>query len=171
MLLFGCLLAFGIAFAPRLMLILAWIFSDRWQFVWGDQWIAPLLGIIFLPFTTVMYMVVWTPNGIEGWDWLWIALGLFVDLTHYAQGFVHRRQVPGYATATTTLSGGGAVTPPPAAPAQTPAPAPVATPVAPPVAPPVATPVATPVAPPVAPAPPIESPPAVAPPEEPPSAT
>jgi len=147
MILLGCLLAMGIAVAPRVMLVLAWIFSDRWQIVWGGNWIAPLLGIIFLPFTTVMYMLVWTPSGIEGWDWLWIILGLFVDLTHYAQAAANRKLVPGYSTAAAAVSGGGS-TPPPVAPA------PAARPMA---APPAA-------APPVSAPPPAESPDAVPPP-------
>ena len=35
MILLGCLLAFGLAVAPRAFLILAWIFSERWPVVWG----------------------------------------------------------------------------------------------------------------------------------------
>ena len=54
----------------------------------------PLLGIIFLPFTTVMYMLAWSPTGIEGWDWLWIALGLFLDVTHWGEVINNRKQVP-----------------------------------------------------------------------------
>ena len=57
MILFGCLLAFSAALAPRLVLILAWIFSDRWSKVWEGDFILPLLGIIFLPYTTIMYML------------------------------------------------------------------------------------------------------------------
>jgi hypothetical protein len=57
MLLFGCLLAFGAAFVPRLVLILAWIFSPRWDLTF-DTWIWPALGIIFAPYTTIMYEMV-----------------------------------------------------------------------------------------------------------------
>jgi len=89
MILLGCLLAFGIAVAPRAVLVLAWIFSDRWHVVWEGEWIWPLLGILFLPFTTVMYMLAWNPAGpgganIEGWDWMWIILGLALDLSKWA---------------------------------------------------------------------------------------
>jgi hypothetical protein len=146
MILLGCLLAMGIAVAPRVVLVLAWIFSERWHIVWGDAWLVPLLGIIFLPFTTVMYMLVWTVGGIEGWDWLWIGLGLFIDLTHYAQAAANRNRVPGYATAAAAVSGGGST------PAQPPAQPPAAAPVA-----------APPVAPPPAAAPPEEQPPAAGP--------
>lgn len=85
MILLGCLLAFSIAVAPRVVLVLAWIFSDRWQVVWQNDWVMPLLGIIFLPFTTIMYMLTWTfTGGIEGWDWMWILLGLILDLSKWA---------------------------------------------------------------------------------------
>jgi hypothetical protein len=84
MILLGCLLAFSIAVAPRVVLVLAWIFSDRWELVWQGDWIVPLLGIIFLPFTTIMYMLTWTlTGGIEGWDWMWILLGLMLDVSKW----------------------------------------------------------------------------------------
>jgi hypothetical protein len=43
-----------------------------------------------------MYMLVWKPTGIDGWDWLWILLGLFLDITHWTQSAANRKQVPGY---------------------------------------------------------------------------
>ncbi len=95
-LLLGCLLAFGLAVAPRLFLILAWIFSERWPQVWHGDFFLPLLGIIFLPYTTIMYMLTWTPAGLHGWDWLWILLGLFLDVTSYANSAANRKNVPGY---------------------------------------------------------------------------
>ena len=84
MILLGCLLAFSIAVAPRVVLVLAWIFSDRWPIVWQGDWVVPLLGILFLPFTTIMYLLTWTyTGGIEGWDWMWILLGLMLDLSKW----------------------------------------------------------------------------------------
>lgn len=96
MILLGCLLAFGLAVAPRAVLILAWIFSDRWPIVWGGDFLWPLLGILFVPYTTVMYMLVWDPAGFAGTDWLWIGLGLFLDVAHWGQTAANRKQVPGY---------------------------------------------------------------------------
>ena len=93
MILLGCLLAFSIAVAPRAVLVLAWIFSDRWPLVWQGDWIVPLLGIIFLPFTTIMYMLTWTfTGGIEGWDWMWILLGLFLDLSKWMGLWGNRKE-------------------------------------------------------------------------------
>jgi hypothetical protein len=94
MLLVGCLIAFGVAVAPRLVLILAWIFSDRWNVVWGN-WVVPLLGIIFAPYTTIMYLLIWSPTGISGFDWLWLALGVLLDVMKWAQIYNNRKGIPG----------------------------------------------------------------------------
>ena len=92
----GCLIAMLAAFAPRLVIILAWLFSDRWDLVW-DTWIWPLLGFIFLPYTTIMYVLVWNiATGVSGWDWLWIGLGVLLDIVKWGQFANNRRQVPGY---------------------------------------------------------------------------
>ena len=88
----GCLLALGIGLAPRIFLILAWIFSDRWDLVW-DTWIWPLLGIIFAPYTTVMYMLVWNAaTGISGWDWMWIAMGVLLDIMKWSSWVKYRNE-------------------------------------------------------------------------------
>jgi hypothetical protein len=92
MLLFGCALAFFAAFAPRLILILAWIFGDRWDLVWDGNWFLPLLGIIFLPYTTVMYILIWSPAGLSGFDWVWLGLGVLLDAMKWSQ-MAHSRQV------------------------------------------------------------------------------
>lgn len=112
MILLGCLLAFGAAVAPRVILILAWIFSNRWPLVWGGDFIVPLLGIIFLPYTTIMYMLAYqVPIGVEGFEWLWVVLGLFLDLWKYAQMAANRKQATAtaqqYYPSGAARSGGG----------------------------------------------------------------
>ena len=96
MILLGCLIAFGAAIAPRVILILAWIFGDRWADVWGEQILLPLLGILLLPYTTIMYLLVVTvtPTGnvIEGFAWVWIILGILLDIWKWT-GLVANRQV------------------------------------------------------------------------------
>lgn len=97
MLLFGCFLAWAIALAPRVVLILAWIFGARWDVVWRGNWFWPLVGIILAPYTTIMYMLAWSPGvGIVGWDWMWIFLGLLLDIVKWSQMVNTRRGVPGY---------------------------------------------------------------------------
>ena len=59
-----------------------------------DSWIFPLLGLIFLPFTTLMWLLVGAPpRGVAGWDWLWIVLAVFLDLSHYANTYEQRDKV------------------------------------------------------------------------------
>lgn len=97
MLIMGCLFALTIVVAPRIMLILAWLFSERWDAVWGSAWLWPLLGLLIAPYTTVMYLLVWSPVGIAGWDWMWIILGVLLDLVKWGQLFQNRHAVPGFA--------------------------------------------------------------------------
>ena len=88
---FSALLFFG----PRLAFLVYWLIpAGRLKiFVAFDTWILPLLGLIFLPWTTLMYVVFFP---IFGFDWLWIGLALLADLAGYAGGVRNRRSVPGY---------------------------------------------------------------------------
>ena len=96
MLVFGCLLAMAAAFAPRLVLIIMWIVGPRVNAAF-ESWIWPLLGLIFLPFTTIMYVLVWSPiTGIQGWDWVWIALGVWMDIMKWSRIYENRQNIPGY---------------------------------------------------------------------------
>lgn len=103
----ACLLALGISAAPRLFLVIAWIFnSTRWAIVWQGNWIWPLLGIIFLPYTTVMYMLSWSvaDGGVTGWGWLWVILGVLLDLMQWGAVYERRREIP----VVSDYAGGGA---------------------------------------------------------------
>ena len=62
------LLAFGIG--PRIALIFVWIFGDRVDAAFSS-WVWPLLGLLFLPWTTLMYILAWGPvYGVSGWGWV-----------------------------------------------------------------------------------------------------
>ena len=92
----GCLLAMAAAFAPRLVLIFMWIVGSRISAAF-DTVIIPILGIIFLPYTMIMYVLIWNPvTGVSGWDWIWIALGVMLDLMKWGLIGNNRRQIPGY---------------------------------------------------------------------------
>ena len=97
MILLGCLIGLTAAVAPRVLLVLAWIFADRWVLVWKGDFLVPLLGIIFLPYTTIMYMLVWTPDGIAGFAWMWILLGVILDLMKWGQVLTNRKAGMDYA--------------------------------------------------------------------------
>lgn len=88
---FSALLFFG----PRFAFLVYWLIpAGRVKiFVAFDTWILPLLGLIFLPWTVLMY-VLFFPIG--GFDWLWLGLGFLADIAGYAGGARNRRSIPGY---------------------------------------------------------------------------
>lgn len=55
----------------------------------------PLLGLIFLPWTTLMYTIVYG-GGIYGFDWLWLGLALFADIGGYVGGAARRKDASFY---------------------------------------------------------------------------
>jgi hypothetical protein len=87
----GCLLAIFAGFFPRIALVCLWIFTNDVDRAY-DSFIVPLLGLIFLPLTTLVYAVAWSPvGGVEGIEWLWVALALVLDLSAYGGGARARR--------------------------------------------------------------------------------
>ena len=80
----GCLLAVFAGMFPRFALIIFWIARPERMDATFTTFLWPFLGIIFLPFTTLMYTILWTPGGLAGSDWLWVAIAVLLDLSHYA---------------------------------------------------------------------------------------
>ncbi len=86
---------------PRVFNAFWWIFRPvLWRaafagwFGGGLWWLWPILGIVFVPWTTLMYVIV-SPGGLLGWDWLWLGLMLFFDIVSYTSGAA-RQRIPGY---------------------------------------------------------------------------
>jgi hypothetical protein len=87
-----CLFAIGAAFAPRLTLLFLWIFTPLINRAFGS-FLWPLLGLIFLPFTTLMYVLVYSSfYGVYGLSWIWIALGFLLDVGSYSSGYASRNR-------------------------------------------------------------------------------
>ena len=92
----GCLLVLLSAFAPRLVVIFAWIARPAYFDAVFDTWIFPLIGLIVLPFTTLMWLFLGAPpEDIEGFDWVWIGLAVALDLGNYASGYKQRGAMQG----------------------------------------------------------------------------
>jgi hypothetical protein len=80
----GCLLVLLAAFAPRVTLIFVWIFSDLVDRAFGG-FVVPLLGLLLLPYTTLFYVLAWSPvGGVSGWGWLLVTAGFLCDIGHLA---------------------------------------------------------------------------------------
>ena len=96
-----CAFMMLVLLGPRVVGVFWWIFQPvRWQSAFSDfaggniWWLWPILGIVFLPWTTIMYVIV-APGGIASWDWLWLGLMLVADIASYSGG-AGRKRLPGY---------------------------------------------------------------------------
>ena len=86
---FGCLAVFIGMMAPRVALVVIWLFTD-WPERAFEGWVWPLVGFLFMPYTTLTVLAANLNGGVQG---AWIALVVFaigVDLIHH-QG-AHKRK-------------------------------------------------------------------------------
>ena len=98
----GCLFVLFAAMFPRAADILLWIVRPNLFLAPFDgNWLWPLLGIVFLPLTTLFYVIMWTPAvGLQGFDWFWLVVAVMLDISHLAaSGYANRDRVPGMAPA------------------------------------------------------------------------
>jgi hypothetical protein len=92
----GCLFALFAGIFPRLALLIVWVARPERVDVAFDTFLLPLLGIIFLPFATLIYVLLYTPGrGLTGGDWFWVGLAALLDIGHWAASASQRNQIPG----------------------------------------------------------------------------
>jgi hypothetical protein len=91
-----CLFTTLVLFGPRLGILIWWLLDPvRWNLAF-QSFLWPLLGFLFLPWTTIMYVSVGI-NGLSWFDWIWLAIALLVDLGSYGGGaYGNRNRIPGY---------------------------------------------------------------------------
>ncbi|HET9647085.1 MAG TPA: hypothetical protein VFP34_02500 [Microlunatus sp.] len=89
----GCLLALLAGFAPRIALVLIWIFSNLVDRAFNG-FVIPLLGLIFVPYATLFYVLAYNPitHGLSGWGWVFVVIGFIFDLGHWVGGGVTGRR-------------------------------------------------------------------------------
>lgn len=81
----GCFAVALGAFFPRITLVLLWLFGDTVERAFDGEWIAPLLGLILLPYTTLSYVLLtWWLGGVTGFSWFFVGLAFLFDLASYA---------------------------------------------------------------------------------------
>jgi len=90
----GCLVTGILSLAPRLVLLFVWLFTTRVSAAFGGI-LIPLLGFLFLPFTTLAYIFAWdVGSGVTGASWLLVAGGLVFDIGSYAlSGYANRLRI------------------------------------------------------------------------------
>jgi hypothetical protein len=81
-----CLVLLLAGVAPRAALILVWIFSDLVDRAFTNFFV-PLLGLLILPYTTLFYVLAWSPVvGVGGWGWVFVTLGVLLDIAQWVGG-------------------------------------------------------------------------------------
>jgi hypothetical protein len=88
----GCLFAVFAGIFPRLGLFIIWVVRPRIVDAAFDTWIWPLLGIVFLPFATLIYVILYQAGGLTGWEWFWVGVAALFDLAHWSASLASRRR-------------------------------------------------------------------------------
>jgi hypothetical protein len=87
----GCLFLIGSALAPRFVLLVIWVARPAVVNTVFDTWIVPLLGLIVLPFTTLLYLILAAPPfGMSGFDWVWIVIAACLEFAHIGSAYERR---------------------------------------------------------------------------------
>jgi hypothetical protein len=90
----GCLFAIFAGLFPRLALFIVWVARPALVAAAFSTWLVPLLGIIFLPLATLIYVILYTPGfGLAPWEWFWVVLAGVFDLAHLVAGIARRREL------------------------------------------------------------------------------
>jgi len=85
--LFGTMALLG----PRAAVLVWWLIdTDRWRAAF-DNFFWAFLGFLFLPWTTLALVAV-AGNGVLGFDWIILGLGLLLDVASYSSSAYGGRQ-------------------------------------------------------------------------------
>jgi len=87
----GCIFILIAALSPRLAVLLMWIFTPWVDRAFGPV-IWPILGILFLPITTLVYVILWNTGGrgVTGWEWIFVVFAVLGDLVSSGGAFGRR---------------------------------------------------------------------------------
>ncbi len=81
---------------PRAGVLIWWLIRPVYYQAVFQSYLWPILGLIFAPWTTLMYLLV-APGGVLGFDWVWMSFAILADLGTYAGGgYGNRDRIRGY---------------------------------------------------------------------------
>ena len=92
-----CAIAVMGLLGPRALILFWWLIDPaRWNLVF-QGFLLPALGFVFLPWTTIAYVLFWTVGGLDFIGWVVVALAFVLDIGTYGGGaFGNRERVSGY---------------------------------------------------------------------------
>lgn len=92
-----CVLTVLVFLGPRLAIIFWWLVAPLYVSNAYNSLLLAFLAWLVIPWTTLMYLIIY-PGGVVGfWEWLLLILGIVADVSSYTGGFYgNRESVPGY---------------------------------------------------------------------------
>ena len=91
-----CVFTALVFLVPRLLILRWWLIRPVYVNAGvDDKWLLAILAFIFLPWTGLMYLIVY-PGGLLGFDWVWLGLGLLFDILSYSGGAYGNKDRLGY---------------------------------------------------------------------------
>jgi hypothetical protein len=91
-----CLFFLVLLGGPRIGVVFWWLVEPgRWSSAFSSA-IWPLLGFVFLPWTTLMFVAVAPFGNVAGFDWVWLALSFVIDVSSFGYSGYNRQRMPGY---------------------------------------------------------------------------
>jgi len=85
-----CFFILFAVFGPRFAIVAMWLFGNRVDAAFGS-WVWPLLGLLFFPWTTLIYGFV-APNGLSLLNIIFLASAFLIDLATWGVGFLATRE-------------------------------------------------------------------------------
>jgi hypothetical protein len=87
----GCLVVLLSMVSARLALLFVWIFTTLVDRAF-DNFFVPLVGLLFLPWTTLVYVLVYAPvRGVNPFGWFLVALAVIADVSSWGRSRVEQR--------------------------------------------------------------------------------
>lgn len=80
----GCIIVLVALFSARFALFLMWLFTNRLSDAF-DSTLAPVFGFFVLPWTTLMYALLWgSHHTVGGFEWFLVAFAFLIDIASWA---------------------------------------------------------------------------------------
>jgi hypothetical protein len=89
-----CLISALFLLGPRAAIVVWWFLEPaRWAAAF-DSAFWPIVGFLLLPWMTLMFLVV-APGGVQGFDYVWLVIGLAMDVFTWGGGaYTNRDRMP-----------------------------------------------------------------------------